>query len=170
MEMPTHTRKCQSKQWGTCIPLQPLNSSISFYYTGNTFRSKLITQTVDFSTEIDTSASLATFTVVKMFVQTVGRRLGNIFFVCLFKTPQPYQGMICFFNLPIWVPLAGWSDNAGFFHGAKCRKFQSFKSEGWNITLYLWFNWMYDLPSPGFIYGDFFGKASCLQCQKIILT
>lgn len=48
MEMPTHTRKCQNKQLGTYIPLQPSHSSITFYYTGNALRSKLIIQSSGF--------------------------------------------------------------------------------------------------------------------------
>lgn len=44
MEMPTHAGKSQNKQSDPHTPLQPLNSSITFYNAGNTWRTKLITQ------------------------------------------------------------------------------------------------------------------------------
>lgn len=43
MEIPTHAGESQNKQSGPHTPLQPLNSSITFYNAGNTWRTKLIT-------------------------------------------------------------------------------------------------------------------------------
>lgn len=103
MEMPTHTRKSQNKQLGTYIPLQPLNSSITFYYTGNALRSKMIIQSSGFFHQ-DWYVRKSGYIY---FCENVCSDCAekNLDFFFLFKAPQPYQGMICFFNLPIWSPL-----------------------------------------------------------------
>lgn len=101
MEMPTHTGKSQNKQLGTYVLLQPLNSSIAFYYTGNALRSKLITQSSGFF-HWDWDVTMSGYIY---FCQNVCSDCGEKTWSLFTMIPQPYQRLNCYFNLPTWGPL-----------------------------------------------------------------